>query len=54
MATETLAVRSRGAEVRTIVPDAGSAAVMGANLMDPRRREDVLDAAFAQGRALAG
>ena len=53
VATETLAVRSRGAEVRTIVPDAGSAAVMGANLMDPRRREDVLDAAFAQGRALA-
>jgi NTE family protein len=53
VATETLAVRSRGAEVRTIVPDAGSAAVMGANLMDARRREDVLDAAFAQGRALA-
>ena len=54
VAAETLALRSRGAEVRTIVPDAGSAAVMGANLMDPRRSEDVLDAAFAQGRALAG
>ena len=50
---ETLAVRARGAEVRTLVPDAASAAVMGANLMDPRRSEAVLDAAFAQGRALA-
>ncbi len=54
VAAETLAVRARGAEVRTIVPDAGSAAVMGANLMDGRRSEAVLDAAFAQGRALAG
>jgi NTE family protein len=54
VAAETLAVRSRGAEVRTIVPDAGSAAVMGTNLMDGHRSEDVLDAAFAQGRALAG
>jgi NTE family protein len=53
VAAETLAVRARGAEVRTIVPDAGSAAVMGANLMDAHRSEDVLDAAFAQGRALA-
>ena len=54
VAAETLAVRSRGASVRTLVPDAASAAAMGANLMDPRRSEDVLDAAFAQGRALAG
>ena len=54
VAAETLAVRSRGARVRTLVPDAPSAAVMGLNLMDPRRSEDVLDAAFAQGRALAG
>jgi NTE family protein len=51
---ETLAVRARGAEVRTIVPDAACAAAMGPNLMDPRGTEDVLDAAFAQGRALAG
>jgi NTE family protein len=51
---ETLAVRARGGTVRTIVPDDASAAVMGANLMDPSRSEDVLDAAFAQGRALAG
>jgi len=52
VAAETLAVRARGAEVRTIVPDATSAEVMGANLMDARRREDVLDAAFTQGRRL--
>jgi len=54
VAAETLAVRSRGADVRTLVPDAASAALMGRNLMDPRRSEEVLDAAFAQGRALAG
>jgi NTE family protein len=53
VAAETLAVRARGAEVRTIVPDDASAAVMGMNLMDGSRSEDVLDAAFAQGRALA-
>jgi NTE family protein len=52
--TEALAVRARGAQVRTIVPDAASAAAMGADLMDSRRSEDVLDAAFAQGRSLAG
>jgi len=54
VAAEALAVRARGAEVRTIVPDDASAAVMGSNLMDGSRSEDVLDAAFAQGRALAG
>jgi NTE family protein len=54
LAAETLAVRSRGAEVRTIVPDAGSAAAMGVHLMDTSRSEAALDAAFAQGRALAG
>jgi hypothetical protein len=54
VAAETLAVRARGAEVRTLAPDAASAAVMGQDLMDPSRSEEVLDAAFAQGRALAG
>ena len=53
VAAETLAVRARGAEVRTLVPDAASAEAMGGNLMDARRTEAVLDAAFAQGRALA-
>jgi NTE family protein len=49
LATETLALRSRGATVETVVPDAGSAAAMGANLMNRSRVEQVLDAAFAQG-----
>jgi NTE family protein len=51
---ETLAVRARGSEVRSVVPDAASAEAMGENLMDASRTEQVLDAAFAQGRALAG
>ena len=54
IAAETLALHARGAEVRTLVPDGASAAVMGRKLMDARRSEQVLDAAFAQGRALAG
>jgi NTE family protein len=53
LAAESLALRSRGASVRTIVPDADSARAMGTNLMDRSRVEQVLDAAFAQGRALA-
>jgi len=53
LAAESLALRARGAEIRTIVPDAAAGAVMGIDLMDPRRSEDVLDAAYAQGRALA-
>jgi NTE family protein len=50
---EEMALRGRGMRVRTVVPDAASAAAMGSNLMEPGRVEDVLDAAFAQGRALA-
>jgi NTE family protein len=50
---EELALRARGMRVRTLAPDAASAAAMGLNLMDARRTEVVLDAAFAQGRALA-
>jgi NTE family protein len=46
---ETLALRSRGAEVRTVVPDDASAAAMGTDLMDRGRVEQVLDAAYAQG-----
>ena len=53
VAAETLVLRSRGATVRTVLPDAASSEVMGRNLMDPRPMERVLDAAFAQGRALA-
>jgi NTE family protein len=51
---ETLALRARGAEVRTIAPDARAAEVMGANLMDRGRVDEVLAAGYAQGRALAG
>ena len=54
LVAETLALKGRGATVRTIAPDAESAARMGTDLMDGRRAEEVLDAAFAQGRALAG
>jgi NTE family protein len=46
---ETLALKRRGAEVHTVVPDDASAAAMGANLMDRSRAEEVLDAAYAQG-----
>ncbi len=50
---ETLALRARGASVRTIAPDAGAAEAMGVNLMDRGRVDAVLAAAYAQGRALA-
>ena len=53
VAAETLALRARGANVRTVVPDAASAKAMGTNLMDASRVEQVLDAAFAQGRSMA-
>jgi NTE family protein len=51
-AAEALVLRGRGARVRIIGPDEATARIMGVNLMDPRRVEDVLDAAFAQGQAL--
>jgi NTE family protein len=54
LTAETLAVRARGSNVHSVVPDAASAEAMGEDLMDARRIEPVLDAAFAQGRALAG
>jgi NTE family protein len=53
LVTEEMALRARGMRVRTIVPDDGSVAAIGPNLMDGARVEDVLDAAFAQGHALA-
>lgn len=51
---EALLARSRGATVMTVNPDGASAAAMGANLMDPSRREAVIDAGLAQGLRLAG
>ena len=50
---ETLALRARGATVRTIGPDARAAGLMGVNLMDRGRVAQVLAAGYAQGRALA-
>jgi NTE family protein len=52
-ASEALQLRGRGAHVRTINPDAASTTAMGANLMDPRRRGEVIAAGIAQGRAAA-
>lgn len=48
-ALETLALRSRGAKVRMIGPERGIARVMGPNLMDAERREEVLGGGYAQG-----
>jgi hypothetical protein len=39
--------------VRAVAPDAASVTAIGENLMDAGRVEGVLDAAFAQGRAMA-
>jgi NTE family protein len=50
--TESLALKARGARVRTIRPDAAAAEVMSANLMDRSRAGDALAAGYAQGRAL--
>jgi NTE family protein len=48
-ALETLALRSRGAKVRMIGPAHDIARVMGPNLMDVQRREEVLAGGYAQG-----
>jgi NTE family protein len=52
--TESLALKARGARVRTIRPDREAAEAMGHNLMDRRRAPEALAAGYAQGRALAG
>ena len=53
LAAEELALRARGMRVRTIVPNAASVEAMAGDLMAGTATEQVLDAAFAQGRALA-
>jgi NTE family protein len=53
-ALETLTLRSRGAKVRMIGPGQDIARVMGPNLMDTRRREQVLAGGYAQGLELGG
>src|SRR4051794_29461851 len=52
LVAEEMALRARGMRVQVIRPDDASAAAMGPNLMNAGRVEEVLDAAFAQGRAL--
>jgi NTE family protein len=53
-ALETLTLRSRGAKVRMIGPGQEIARVMGPNLMDARRREQVLAGGYAQGLDVGG
>lgn len=53
-ALETLSLRSRGAKVRMIGPAHDIARVMAPNLMDVRRREEVLAGAYAQGVQIGG
>lgn len=50
---EALVLKNRGATVTTINPDDASVAAMGTNLMDPSRRQAVIDAGLEQGRRLA-
>ena len=46
---ESLALRARGASVRTIRPDRGAAEAMGQNLMDRAKAPEALAAGYAQG-----
>jgi NTE family protein len=50
---EALALKRRGAIVRTVAPDVESAAAMGGDFMDPEPSRRVLAAGYQQGRALA-
>lgn len=52
-AAEALALKRRGATVRVVNPDSGSAAAMGPNLMRRSGRDAVMAAGLAQGRRLA-
>ena len=51
---ESLALKARGARVRTLRPDRDAAEAMGSNFMDRRRAPEALAAGYAQGRALGG
>jgi len=53
-ALEASVQRRRGARVELISPDSASAAAMGPNLMEARRRDQVLAAGLAQGRRGGG
>lgn len=49
VSVEALALRRRGAVVRTVAPDTESSAAMGGDFMDPQPRSRVLAAGYAQG-----
>jgi NTE family protein len=49
---EGMALKAKGADVRTIVPDRDSLEAIGPNLMDPSRRALAAAAGYAQGRRL--
>ncbi len=53
VSVEGLALRRRGAAVKTIAPNAECAAAMGSNYMDQEPRTRVLDAAYRQGLLIA-
>ena len=46
---EALALQRHGANVTTLSPDAGAAAAMGSNFMDPRHRSQAQEAGYLQG-----
>ena len=50
---EMVAIREAGGEVELIVPDDGSAAAFGSNLMNPRQRPASARAGLDQGRRIA-
>jgi NTE family protein len=51
---EALVLRGRGATVRIVAPDVATTEAIGPSLMDGGRSREVLAAAYAQGRRLAG
>jgi NTE family protein len=52
-AVEALALRSRGATIRSVAPSSQCAEVMGVNLMDRGRAGKVLDSGYRQGLEIA-
>jgi NTE family protein len=53
VAVESMALRRRGAAVKTIAPNAECAAAMGSNFMAQEPRTRVLDAGYRQGLLIA-
>jgi len=54
VSVESLALRRRGADVRTVAPNMECAAAMGSNFMDREPRTRVLAAGYRQGLSLVG